>query len=198
MKNREIFFTDSQFLNDYNERMSINKELDYFWGRNDKLYHKKFLELLKDLRVNKYEDSGYSYLSKEGTLSNCRYFIFSTSYEKDCLSMWRYYSKNNNVIGFNLEFSSIALDDEWFSRETSVAVETGEVIYNQNDKQDKILNAVNKLYNVWSVYKESQLLDDKIVNEFNSWILIASLFYKDVDFSRNMSIDLLQLFQQIN
>ena len=36
LKTRTFFFTDSQFLNDFREKININEELELFWRRNRK------------------------------------------------------------------------------------------------------------------------------------------------------------------
>ena len=55
----------------------------------------------------------------------------------------------------------------------------GLVAYNDSDKREIILDAVNRLYRVWCEYKRSKQLDQKIYNDFKSWTAVASLFFKD-------------------
>lgn len=41
-KTRTFYFTDSQFLNDFREKININDELKLFWKENQKNYDIKF------------------------------------------------------------------------------------------------------------------------------------------------------------
>jgi len=178
MRTRTFFFTDSQFLNDYREKVSINDELDYFWNHESRRYEKRFRDLLKNIRVTQHEDDGFSYIDKE--LSGiCRYFVFSTSMDGDCLSMWKYYTKAANYDGYCLELFDMALDDEWIDRTTGAAVIAGQVKYNWEEKQETIRAVVNRLYTIWKSYQYSDLLDKKVKREFASWISVEALFFKD-------------------
>jgi hypothetical protein len=133
MQNRTLFFTDCQYLNDYNERLSINGDLDKFWKDNHLKYDKEFFRLIKDIHVQNYEDTGFSYMDGNKEPVICRYFVLSTSHEDDSLSMWKYYAKDNAYNGYCLGLSTWALDDEWIDRETGVAIEDGDVIYFSDD-----------------------------------------------------------------
>lgn len=183
LESRTLFFTDCQYLNDYSERLTINTELDLFWHNNQRNYDKEFLKLIKNIRVDKFEDTGFSYMDEGDVLTNCRYFVLSATHDKDSLSMWKYYAKNNTYNGYCLGLTTWALVDEWIDRETGVAIEEGDVIYSSNDKQIKILKAVEKLYLLWCTYKISNELNQKIIDEFRSWTSITSLFFKHECFS---------------
>src|SRR5674476_315094 len=61
LQNLILFFTDCQYLNDTSERLSINTEIDKFWYANQKNYDKDFFQLIKDIRVDNFEDAGFSY-----------------------------------------------------------------------------------------------------------------------------------------
>ena len=183
LKTRTLYFTDSQFLNDRNERININEELSEFWNKCSQNYDKQFVSLIRKIRNDSYEDYAYSYMESDRNWysgEKCsRYFIFSTSFDKDSISMWKYYAKANTYDGYCIGLASYALVDEWIDRETGVAVESGAVLYSSADKQDAIRKAVDDLYLVWCSYKISDELNEKICNDFKSWISIASLFFKN-------------------
>ncbi len=179
LQSRILFFTDCQYLNDYNEKLSINVELDLFWHNHQQNYDQEFLNLIKDIYVDTYEDSGFSYMDGSNNPTIYRYFILSTSYDSDSLSMWKYYAKNNTYNGYCLGLTTWALSDEWIDRETGVSIEKGDVIYSSNEKQSKILEAVEKLYLLWCTYKKSDVLNKKIIDEFRSWTSITALFFKN-------------------
>ena len=183
LKNREIFFTDSEYLNDYEERLGINSELEKFWKEHCSEYDKDFYNLIRGFRINEYEDNDYMYIDYEFANESCRYFILSASVNSDSLSMWKYYSKNGSYDGYNINLFIPALDDEWIDRETKVAVETGLVVYNTNEKQEKIHNIVELLYDVWCTYKKSDALNNKIIKEYRQGISYASVFFKNECFS---------------
>lgn len=183
LKSREIFFTDSQFLNDYNERFDINSELKFFWDSKYREYDKDFYSLIRNIYVDSYEDNNYAYIDKETPEEVCRYFILSASMNSDSLSLWKYYSKNGTYNGYSMGLYIPALTDEWIDRETGVAVETGLVIYSSNKKQEKISNMIETLYEVWCTYKRSDEMDCKVCKEYKAWISYASLFFKKQCFS---------------
>lgn len=183
LKSRVLFFTDCQFLNDHNERLQINDELDLFWYNNKKNYDKNFVKLLKDIKVSGYEDSDYSYMESERSCetkeTSTRYFVFSTSINNDSLNLWKYYAKNNRYDGYCIGLSTIALTDEWIDRDTGVAIESGMIVYSSKEKQDIICSAIEKLYDEWCKYKVSDAFNQKIVRDFQSWVSITALFFKD-------------------
>lgn len=183
LKNRYLFFTDCQFLNDHNERLQINCELDIFWRNNKKYYDKSFVTLLKDIRVSNYEDGEYSYMESDlpyGMKSQLnRYFVFSTSSNEDSLSLWKYYAKDNKYNGYCIGLLTDALSDEWIDRDTGVAIEAGSVIYTSKEKQYVIWKTVEELYDSWCKYKISDKFNQKIARDFQSWVSITALFFKD-------------------
>lgn len=178
LKTRTFFFTDSQFLNDFREKVNINEELDFFWSKNRRKYEKRFFDLLSKIRITNYEDNGFSYID-DFSDRKCRYFVLSLSMDGDCLSMWKYYSKSGNYNGYCLEIFPVALWDEWVDRTTGAAVIAGMVEYYSEDKQKIIFHTVERLYSIWKSYEYSELLDKKIVKEFTSWISVEALFFKD-------------------
>ena len=178
LKTRTFFFTDSQFLNDFREKININEELDWFWEFHKKEYEKDFYKLLSSIRVTQYEDSGFSYLDSR-TERACRYFVLSLSMAGDSLSMWKYYSKTGDYNGYCLGLVSYALTDEWIDRITGAAVIASKVEYYSEDKQEIIAGVVARLYSIWQSYERSALLDEKVIKEFTSWISVEALFFKD-------------------
>jgi len=183
LRNKHIFFTDCQFLNDYQERLEINNELDYFWTTNRRDYDKEFCNLLKCIKISEYEDVDFTYIEGEEDSVSCRYFVMSASNNKDSLNMWKYYAKNGSYNGYNVGLFVPALDDEWIDRETGVAVESGDVIYSSAEKQKKIFLEVEKIYEVWCKYKRNEKLDLKISRDFKAWISYASIFFKNECFA---------------
>ena len=182
LRTRTFFFTDSQFLNDYREKLNINDEVSKFWCTNKKKYEKDFFRLLNHMRVNGYEDIGFSYNDSK-TCIPCRYFVLSLSMCSDSLSMWKYYSKNGSYNGYCIGLFDYALDDEWIDRTTGVAVIASKVEYYSNDKQRIIADTVDRLYSIWQSYNRSEELDEKIVMEYMSWLNVEALLFKDECFS---------------
>ena len=181
LRNREIFFTDAQFLNDYTERININDELTKFWHYSD--YDKEFYKLIKNIRIKSYEDNQNEIFGKEVTEEQKRYFVLSASMNEDSLSMWKYYAKNGTYNGYNLDLFIPALVDEWIDAETGVVVESGLVIYDPNEKLEKIHCMVEKLYEYWCTYERSEEINSKIIREYTAWISYASLFFKNECFA---------------
>lgn len=187
LKTRTLFFTDCQFLNDFREKININEELHYFWNENEKQYEKTFVNLLKKIRVTQYADGGFSYIdSNSETL--CRYFVLSLSLDGDSLSMWKYYTKTDSYNGYCLGLFDTALVDEWIDRTTGVAIIDQQVRYSSNEKQEILLDIINRLYSIWKSYQYSDLLNEKIIKEYTSWISVEALFFKDKCFEDEREI----------
>ena len=178
LKTRTFHFTDSQFLNDYREKININDELDWFWKANRRRFDKQFVRLLEKIRVTKFEDSGFSYIDHFSD-EPCRYFVLSLSMNDDSLSMWKYYSKAENYNGYCIRLFSYALDDEWIDRNTGVATIASMVEYRSEIKQQIIGDTIDRLYSIWESYEYSEDLNQKIIKEFHSWISVEALFFKD-------------------
>lgn len=178
LKTRTFFFTDSQFLNDFRERININDELEEYWRWNNRKYDKRFVKLLKEINVTRYEDDGFSYLDGDRN-EICRYFVLSLSQDGDCLSMWKYYSKAENYNGYSLGIFSMALVDEWIDRTTGVAIVSSPIIYHSEEKQGIIKQTIDELYTIWQSYELSEELDQKIRKEYYSWLSCLALFFKD-------------------
>lgn len=178
LKTRTFFFTDSQFLNDFREKVNINEELDLFWKRNRRNYDRDFYNLINRIRVTQYEDSGFSYIDNYSE-KPCRYFVLSLSMNGDSLSMWKYYTKTANYNGYCIGLFSTALTDEWIDRTTGVAVIASMVEYYSESKQSIIWNVVERLYSIWRSYERSPIIDEKVIKEFTSWISVEALFFKD-------------------
>ncbi len=184
LQNRHLYFTDCQYLNDYNERIQINSELKKFWFIHKNEYDKDFYNLLSNEKISTYEDSEFAYIDGMEDPISCRYFVLSASRKEDSLDMWKYYAKNGTYDGYYINLNTYALVDEWIDRDTGVAVEEGDVIYYSDDKQKRILVEVEKLYDVWCKYKRSPELDAKIHSEFKCWLSYASLFFKNECFAQ--------------
>lgn len=181
LESRTFFFTDSQFLNDYREKVNINQELDRFWSLNKNEYDLRFYKLLSGIRIKDHEDTGYSYFSEDGNIIRCRYYVFSLSTNGDSLSMWKYYSKGNDYQGYCLSIFDYALGDEWIDlqEENEVVIIAGCVKYELDEKQTIIYETVNHLYNIWQKYEISDRLEKKIIQEFETWLSIKAIFFKD-------------------
>ncbi len=105
-----MFFTDCQYLNDYSERLIINTELDLFWHNNQRNYDKEFLKLITNIRVDNFEDTGFSYMDKNDVSIICRYYVLSATHDNDSLGMWKYYAKNNTYNGYCLGLTTLRLE----------------------------------------------------------------------------------------
>ena len=182
LETRTFFFTDSQFLNDFREKININDELDEFWKVSGKLYVKEFKDLLHKIRIDEYEDGGFSY-NFDHTETKCRYFVFSLSTDNDSLTMWKYYAKNSNYNGYCIGLFDVALIDEWIDRNYGITVISSRVEYFTEDKQRIIRQTVDRLYAIWKSYEISVLINAKIQKEFKAWLSVEALFFKDECFA---------------
>lgn len=101
IRKKTLRFTDSLYLNDKDEQKNIYKLLsDLIDDKNSQHYNKEVIEVAKKCIES-------SCLCEN--LKQERFFIFSSSSEKDELSLWNYYTKNAVQIGY-----SICLDTQNF------------------------------------------------------------------------------------
>ena len=182
--NQEFFFTDSQFLNDANERKDINNVLADFWMKYKNIYDSKFFDLLSSISVESYEDViRKRIIYKNNCLTEInrkyRYFVFSTSCESDSLNMWKYYAKNDRYNGYSIGLSAKNLLAGWNDLPRGINIKDGIVIYDLNEKISIVKKCVDELFLKWCTYKETDVLTDYIKDAYSYWIYYASLFFKN-------------------
>lgn len=172
IKNREIWFSDVKFLNDETENRYIYLTLKNFIDNNKTLYNKDFCEFIKEFCDDCINDDGGFNILYQNT------YVLSFSMSKDSLSLWNYYTKNNNHIGYNIGFDKRMFID--FSNEGDLLSIQGKVIYGDeflNSLFENLLSKVYKKYLELNIFYQSMLRDELFFN-FNRY----SMFFKDKHF----------------
>lgn len=172
IKNKEIWFSDVNFLNDETENSYIYLSLKEFIDSNKQLYNQNFCKYIEEFCDDCINDDGLFNVLYQKT------YISSFSISKDSLNLWNYYTKNDNHIGYN-----IGLDTQKFikySNEGDLLSLQGKVIYGNEFLYllfEKLLNDIYKKFLTIDITYQSMLRDELFFN-FNRY----SMFFKDKHF----------------
>lgn len=140
LKNEELFFTDSDFLNDRSEK---------------KLVLSAFESVLEDASVE-LEDAfalalQQGYHNSIETLSADRtHYVFSASCNPDSLPMWNYYAKGAAFEGYNIGFDPFALAGRLRCR--SISCLFGRVLYDTSEMKRRIVILLSNCNALWTRY----------------------------------------------
>ncbi len=110
IKNKKIWFSDSQFMNDRSEYVYIKEIFEEAAKGTEhetddkKMKNNKFLDYILGFP---YEGIMPTPVCEEGKvfskgLISTRYYLFCTSLNQDSLSLWNYYVKNKYYQGYNI------------------------------------------------------------------------------------------------
>lgn len=156
--NQTLRFTDRYFLNDYSE---VTYVLDLCENNINKISpdNEKFKEELKK-QLKKTRD--------DLDTNQFRAFQCSFSIDNDNLCLWNYYTKGNNINGYNLCFDAKNLCEK-FNLEPVLESGNvprplvGRVIYNEDEQISKVKEVVNEFWQVLTKYFDN--MDKTEVNE---------------------------------
>ena len=169
IKNKEVLFSDVEFLNDKEEEENIwNILLEILNNLDESQYNTELIKSIKRLFETKEKMDNYIRYNYDGIyrteeqiiedekddfIYNARRFVFCTSMNFDCLPMWSYYSKDNKYEAYGITF--LADDVKRFIEKNvkdvlpKYNIKMGKVIYDDAEKSDLILNLLsqtNKMY----------------------------------------------------
>lgn len=137
LENRKLRFVDRYYLNDYSEgRYSIELAFEHL---NKLIKNQEFYEIIKEELNNRMKK-----------LQNNHFFVYQCSFStnKDSLSLWNYYARDNSIKGYNLKFRSDKLKEsisENFNGANANNIYAGKVIY-KTDKQLQIIRNILKQF----------------------------------------------------
>lgn len=193
LKNKTLWFTDCQYLNDKNESLYIREP---FIEAHRKLCGQRG-EPTDDIgtfadyicRPSAYENYDWDMLVKGkiriGFPPAYRHYVLCTSYNPDTASMWNYYVKNGAYQGYNLGIN-IKVINSCFARIQEVKLISGKVIYDRKKQINIIYNRMKELSDVFdsrisSLDNQPEMKDsiiDAYQNDLTDFINEQRLFFK--------------------
>lgn len=144
MQNANLWFSDIDYLNDESEVKYGYKLVTDYLDENKSKYSKNFIRDLK-----KFCSSDSILYKKNKEKLQARYFVLSFSTVDDSLPMWNYYSKNQNFLGFSIQFKRKQLVEK-IKKNLNHELFQGAVIYNKQEQQKYIKKIITDVYDLYS------------------------------------------------
>lgn len=186
-----LYFTDSLFLNDRNERKNFYLLLEEYlktWnqGQRDILLQRYFRPPDYITRCLEKTDPA----QEDAT----RYFVLSCSEEKDSLPMWNYYTRSANAAGYNIHFEANSLIKQLKSHPVLKQLKTGtqslmcrRVVYDEEIKRKALQQVLKRFSHQWE-RAESGKEQSRLLSALDRKFEAMSLFYKDRAFAHEGEI----------
>jgi len=206
LKNKTIWLTDSQYLNDKNEFLYIKKPIveaakdihnktgksscplaidwvieDIFYSDRHKCVHSNILIPQKPI-VSNSGNERENILAVLRQYRRSRYYVFCTSKKPDTCCMWNYYTKNNNFQGYNIGVDSSIIIREFEKIEKNndgvfeVKFIHNEVIYDEQQQYKECYDFITELND-----RKEKSYECYLENVFN-FVETKKLFYKNSAF----------------
>lgn len=105
----------------------------------------------------------------------CNRYICSFSKNKDSLAMWNYYSKGNKYEGFNIGFSSHAVDESlWnYLEEKEADFHIYPIIYKKSEQKKLVFDFLNAILSHKSILeKDMKIVLNNVAEQLTLWELI--------------------------
>lgn len=175
LSNKCIWFSNANYLNDESERTYIYRLLKRRVEKH-KLNDSFKKEVLEICAMMESDEDSICYASTMYNLKNK--FIASFSLNQDSLSLWNYYTKDNNMLGYNIGFNL-----KKFISSTNKLKQYylhGKVIYNTKEQfqiLDLMLNDYCEEFCKFLKYDE-QVHRSFLIAEFMMILHIFGLFFK--------------------
>lgn len=167
LENEEIFFTDSNYLNDSSEKKLVFSVFDSVLDEVSDKLDSAFAHCLLD---------GYKNLFAALCVAK-RHYVFSASCNSDSLSMWNYYAKGNAFEGYNIGFCPFALAERLRLQDRGCL--HGKVIYDKNEMKQKTKAVVMGCNTLWNKYADAPDHDRIRAFVFESLIYLGIFYKKD-------------------
>lgn len=151
MQNANLWFSDIDYLNDESEVKYGYKLVTDYLEENENKYSKDFIRDLKE-----FCSSDNVLYEKNKKKLKARYFVLSFSTVDDSLPMWNYYSKNQNFLGFSIQFKRKQLVQR-IKRNPNLELFKGTVIYNKQEQQKCIKNIITDVYNIYQNHQNEDV-----------------------------------------
>jgi|GEM_PF-2086829 len=197
LESQSLWFSNIKYLNDkeellYTELLSKNIAMELY--KHDQ---SDFLKEISNENLKLHEicfppeayiikETGESNEFMRNKLNQALKFVACFSKNRDSLSLWNYYTKNPENIGYNIEFAYEGLFSSLI-KSSSVGINMGCVIYDLA-LQTKLIKKAIIEYN--EAYKNCRNEKEKIECKISYWYLIDdfSVFFKHSAFSAEEEI----------
>jgi hypothetical protein len=141
LNTRTLWFSDRSYLNDRSEGLLPLELLEETITQLD-IYEDMKAQLLKEIPRQKEK-------LIHGTK---RAYILSFSIDPDNLCLWNYYTKGDQIQGYNIGFQADILTDAFHGikpgKSNAYIPLQGRVIYNKNKQKEQVISTINSLLNV--------------------------------------------------
>ncbi|AHF08645.1 DUF2971 domain-containing protein [Desulfitobacterium metallireducens] len=186
VKNKNLWFSDSQFMNDRSEYVHIKNIFKQAAKGTPHDDNDKFVDYLMGVPyggiTTQHAISGKGSFSRG--IIRTRYYLFCISLDPDSHSMWNYYVKNGYYQGYNFGLSVDALMDS--IPQFGQKLTHGKVNYNV---EEQILHTHNKImelskefdYNIKAGIDE-ELCIESYQEKLAEYLLQRCMFYKNPAF----------------
>ena len=182
LKGKKIWFTDSDYLNDSSEGHDVFNVIRKVLNNNDHRYKKGFPQEIKK--------------AIGGIIDNNvqrKTFLCCFSRDNDSLPMWNYYVKNQNSIGFNIQFDGKRLFDlvsEYYrnyDHNKLIEIKKFGLIY-EDDTKSTIIRDILVCCNKYWTDDNTSKINKSIISEFKKIIYDLRYRFKDSHFSSEKEI----------
>lgn len=179
IQNKQLWFTNSRFLNDKTENKYIYLLLDEYIEENKDKFCKTYYDEIKYLCKTLIKDENeFCYNLFNGN----NLYVSSFSLNQDSLGLWSYYTKSSESIGYNIIF-----DTEKFlkySNDGSLIKQYGKVIYNKNEQLIILDNLIISLYKRFKELGNNLTGQDILFQDVAYLLSEFSIFFKDESFKQ--------------
>ena len=184
IKNKNLWFSDIQFMNDRSEYVYIKKIFHEAAKGTEHEGNDGFVDYLMG---STYGKISMQYTAKKSSINKIikmRYYLFCTSLDPDSHSMWNYYVKNGNYQGYNLGLSVNSLIDS--ISQLGLKLTFGKVNYNAEEQimqlHDKIIELSKQCDEGIELGIEEDQCFDNYQSELSNYIMQRCMFYKNPAF----------------
>lgn len=178
IEHSKIRFTDSRFLNDIEEQFNISNTLKKILNEPNINLKKGIIDVLE-----KYTNTEYL---KE-LFNKKKRFIFSCTKSNDELSLWNYYIKQNNYIGYSIGFSPRRMLD-FLEKNDDNTITSHKCLYNDNEKQIYLMGIINKAEEALNAKAFQNKQMKHVLDYLDDCIYISSIIFKNEKFSSENEI----------
>lgn len=177
LTDKEIWFSNTKFLNDSSENNYIYSLFPrYYDTYKECLLERNFFDTINSIAEQ--------YLSRDfccidgNRLWAENIFVASFSKDDDNLTLWNYYAKNPECLGYNITFYNQPFD----MNPPYFKYIYGEVIYSENEQKNLLKNIIIKYNEVYSnnkdIIENDKNIKDNFIFHFINIIELYNIFFK--------------------
>ena len=179
IKNKELWFTNSRFLNDKTENRYIYLLINEYIEQNKNKFREEYYKEIKHLCyiLTKDENEFCYNLFNENQL-----YVSSFSLNQDSLGLWNYYTKSSESTGYNIIFDT----EKFFkySNDGSLIKQYGKVIYDKKEQLTILNSLITNLYQRFEELGDNSTEQNMLFQDFACLVSEFSIFFKDISFKQ--------------